>query len=166
MSATVRDRAHDAVEAAQRQMAAAIQSRIPEKMQGAVTVGAPSLSGATVSGTVAVDDVYAGIQNEGGVVNAKKVQYLTIPIGSAASAAGGATYSAPEVIANPAFGGFTGTFFAKGVLFGKTSYGVEPIFALKRSVTIPGRHYMEAALDAERGAIEERFAEVVAEMAD
>ena len=66
------------------------------------------------------------------------------------------------MISSPGIGGFRGVFFRGGILFGSDSSSVKPLFALRASVAIRGRMYMEAGLESERGAIEERFAQGLA----
>jgi len=87
----------------------------------------------------------------------KNAQNLTIPMQAVLTANGVARYSAREVISNPAIGGFTGTFFAKGMLFGKGAGGITPLFKLKKSVTIPPHQFMARALSEVEPAAQEQM---------
>ncbi|HVB79927.1 MAG TPA: hypothetical protein VNE82_08260, partial [Candidatus Binataceae bacterium] len=53
--------------------------------------------------------------------------------------------------------GYDGTFFSKGVLFGKKGDQVDPLFALKPSVTLPARPYAQPALDEVGPVFEQRL---------
>ena len=102
------------------------------------------------------DLAYARVQEEGGTIQGKP--WLAIPIEETARRFGittraGVRVRARDVKANPGQYGFESTFVAKGVIFGvpvdgKTVRGpggrwnIVPIFALKSSVTIKGKHYL------------------------
>lgn len=102
---------------------------------------------------------YGAIQEDGGTVIPKTSRFLTIPLEAMLTGVGVARGTARQVIDEPEAFGFAGTFFAKGMLFGRlggrargrqrgsSSQGsVIPLFALKTSVTIPGRHYLSTTL--------------------
>lgn len=119
-----------------------------------------------VTGELWPDDAkvaYGAIQEDGGTLIPKNAKYLTIPLEAMLTGVGVARGTARQVIESPEAFGYGGTFFAKGILFGKlgkTAKGnrrwrrggsgeqttVIPLFALKTSVTIPGRHYMATTL--------------------
>ena len=98
--------------------------------------------------------VYARIQEEGGIVKAKKGKYLTIPTRWARTKAGKARGSARD---------FTGTFFVKSksgnlILMGKPTPSAKdpkPLFVLKKKVKLPAKH---VAQTAEKDTAEERAA--------
>jgi len=77
---------------------------------------------------------YARIQHEGGTIRPKKAKFLTIPFPG-----GPADRRVPLRAAD-----FEqdDTFVAKGIIFRKLQSGIEPLFILKRSVTLPARPYM------------------------
>lgn len=105
---------------------------------------------------------YGAIQEDGGTVIPKNAKFLTIPLEAMLTGVGVARGTARQVIESPEAFGYSGTFVAKGVIFGKlgkTAKGrqrtrglggeqtsVIPLFALKSSVTIPGRHYLATTL--------------------
>ncbi len=114
---------------------------ISGSIQGIIKVGGANRIGANVE--------YARILNDGGTITPKKARYLTIPSQFAQTAAGVARFTAPQVIDNPEEFGYTGTFFRNHVLFGtkgKRTRSIVPLFFLKDSVTIRGRHFVEDAL--------------------
>lgn len=78
--------------------------------------------------------VYADIQEHGGKIEAKRAQFLAIPLEAAKTPAGVPRFSSPlrESTAPP-------MFFAKGILFAKEGNTIVPMFALKKSVEIPPR---------------------------
>ena len=71
--------------------------------------------------------------------------------------------TAAQVKANPVAFGFKATFIPKGhdVIMGVPLAAKHrtaiPLFALKPSVTIPGRHFIDATLDQNRDWIQARF---------
>lgn len=106
---------------------------------------------------------YGAIQEDGGTVIPRHAKFLTIPLEAMLTGLGVARGTARQVIESPQAFGYSGTFVAKGVIFGKlgqTAKGnqhwrrgaggaqttVIPLFALKSSVTIPGRHYLATTL--------------------
>jgi phage gpG-like protein len=110
-----------------------------------------------VAATVSTNAIYARIQDQGGTITASNVTQLTIPLNGIAPIQGEAPYSAREVIGNPSLGGVQGTFFRKGLLFGRDGRTLVPLFALKSSITLPGHFWIEAGLDLERDMIERRL---------
>lgn len=84
---------------------------------------------------------YARIQHEGGTIRPKRAKFLTIPFPG-----GPADKRVPLRAADFAH---DDTFVAKGIIFRTLSRGgrsggeqIEPLFILKRSVTLPARPYM------------------------
>ena len=74
-------------------------------------------------------------------------------------AAGVARYTARQLIESKgAVGGFTGTFFRNGVLFGSNKGQVTPCSLWKSSVTLPARPYMVPGLAETRGDAEKALA--------
>lgn len=127
--------------------------------------------GYSVTGGMYVDlnkAKYGAIQEFGGTIRPVHGRYLTIPIGDALTGNGVARFTARGLIENPQAFGFLRTFFYKHVLFGDPTKGGQmvravPLFVLKSSVTLPARHPVQNAADAERPGIEARIAEAVAE---
>lgn len=82
---------------------------------------------------------YANIHETGGVIRPKRGKYLAIPIGNMRTAAGVGKMPARDFFrANK-----SSAFIVNGIVYnavGKT--GISPSYVLKRSVTIPARHYM------------------------
>jgi phage gpG-like protein len=114
-----------------------------------------------ITGPVGTNLAYASIQEHGGTIVPKHVQFLTIPLEAAKTAAGVTRYTAREIIENPGIGGFTGTFFAKGILFGKAGSSIEPLFALKSSVTLPARPFLAPGLEQVAGQFERNLTDAL-----
>ena len=112
-------------------------------------------------GIVGTKQIYARIQNDGGTITAKSGA-LTIPMEAALTGAGVPRFSARDVLANPGVGGFERAWVARDMVLASSGRTVVTLFLLRRSVTLRGQHYMEAGLDKERGAIEQRFAQALA----
>jgi hypothetical protein len=94
--------------------------------------------------------IYGNIQEHGGTVLPKKGQFLAIPLPAMQTRNGVSRGSAGDVKANPAAYGFVGTFVRKSVIFGKMEdKSIIPLFALKKSVTLPARRYLELTLEQE-----------------
>jgi hypothetical protein len=94
---------------------------------------------------------YARVHELGGTIRPKKSRYLTIPLTAAQTKKGVARFSARDVIQNPAGFGYTGTFVHNHVIFGKKlSGGIEPLFALKDSVTIKAVGYLSRSANEKR----------------
>ena len=115
-----------------------------------------AIEGGQVIGEVWPDPskvAYGAIQEFGGTVVPKHGQYLTIPIDAMLTSNGVARGTAAQVRDNPGGFGFTGTFVAKGVIFGKEGTGkrasIIPLFALKRSVVIPAHNYLDVTFQQE-----------------
>jgi hypothetical protein len=105
-------------------------------------------SGGELTGRVGSTLEYAEIQEKGGEIRAKNVRNLTIPLEPFMTGRGVARGSAHDVIANPSSFGYDGTFFSKGVLYGRHGNATtEPLFALKPSVTLQARPYAQPAID-------------------
>jgi len=77
---------------------------------------------------------YAAIHHYGGIIKPKKKKFLTIPFPG-----GPADQRVPKRAAD-----FNDTFVAKGIIFQKRGEQIEPLFILKKSVTIPASPYMYA----------------------
>lgn len=129
-----------------RQLSGSLLKNRSGNLRNSFVPGSVSVEGASISGAVGSNLVYARIQNMGGQINPKNAQNLTIPLSAVMTASGVARYSARDIISNPGAAGFTATFFRKGILFGKRGNEIVPLFSLKKSVTLRGRHYIEAAL--------------------
>lgn len=89
---------------------------------------------------------YGDIHEDGGTIVPRHAQFLTIPLAAMLTGNGVARGTAQQVRQSPQAFGFTGTFVAKGVIFGKTGQQIIPLFALKSSVVIPARHYLATTL--------------------
>jgi len=113
----------------------------------------------SVTGGVATGgQIYARINELGGVIRPQNAQFLTVPLAAVLTANGVARFSAREIIESPGQGGYIGTFFRNNVLFGKRGGAdIEPLFALKSSVTITGKHYMQQGLESLHGEIQDRL---------
>lgn len=99
-------------------------------------------------GVVYSTSEYARIQEYGGTGLPKKSQFLTIPLGAARTGAGVTRGGARS---------FPNTFFAKSkagnlLMFQRQGKKVVPLFALKKSVSIPARLGMGAAWLADADA--------------
>jgi phage gpG-like protein len=84
---------------------------------------------------------YAEIHETGGVIRPKKGKYLTIPFPYNQTPAGVTKMSARRMFQQYP----DTTFIAKGIIFRKlrkSDKSIQPMFWLKKSVTIPARRYM------------------------
>ncbi len=142
------------VAAAQLKVAAAMKRNIKQSFRQRTgdfsrsIVSEPLLdSGNEISGRTGSNLEYAEIQEKGGTIHAKNVRNLTIPLDAFMTGQGVARGTARDVIADPQAYGYDGTFFSKGVLFGKQGEEAEPLFALKPSVTLPARPWAQPAAD-------------------
>ncbi len=101
----------------------------------------------------------------GGVIRPKHAKRLAIPVGRALTPAGVAKVSARTFMDNPASLGFTGAYIAKfpgsAVIMGVRGKGkrqtIEPVFALKSSVTIKPHSYLGSTLRDKRTEITARI---------
>ena len=120
-------------------------------LRNSINVGPIQESASEIRGPVGTNALYAAIQNYGGTITPKSAQYLTIPLDAAKTPSGVARFSARQIIANPGEGGYKSTFFRNQVLFGVQQGGtIEALFALKSSITIPARPFMEPGLESVR----------------
>jgi hypothetical protein len=120
-----------------------------------------------IEGSVYVDPAqvaYGAIQEEGGTVVPKTAQFLAIPLEAMQTGNGVARGTARQVISEPGAFGFSGTFVAKGVIFGKEGGDIIPLFALKSEVTLPGRHYLSETLTQEAAWIEDYADQTLGEL--
>ena len=115
-----------------------------------------------VSGPVGSNTIYARIQDQGGTIVPKNGSFLTVQLDAALTGAKVLRFSARQIIESPGAGGYDGTFFAKGVLFGKSGVTITPLFALKTSVTIPAHHYLDGALTAIKPQYEDALRKAIA----
>lgn len=109
--------------------------------------------------------IYGRIQELGGEIRPTHGSALAIPLAAALTGNGVPRFSAAEVKADPSGFGFSSTFIAKGVIFGvvagarkaatrgSAAGDLVPLFALKPSVVLPARSYMQATLDEQRDQI-------------
>lgn len=95
---------------------------------------------------------YAAIHHYGGVIKPKKKKFLTIPFPG-----GPADTKVPKRASD-----FEDTFVAKGIIFRKLGKGIQPLFILKKSVTIPARPYMYLE-DADVEYLNDSIAEFITE---
>lgn len=89
----------------------------------------------SVTMTFVNETKYARIQEEGGTITPKRSKFLAIPLDAAKTAAGVARISPRDLPDRQ-------TFVAKGIIFFKSSKNdpkPTPMFALKKSVTLPPR---------------------------
>lgn len=109
---------------------------------------------------------YGAIQEEGGTVVPKNGQFLAIPLDAMLTGNGVARGTAGQVRDNPGGFGFTGTFVHDGIVFGKQGNrgSIIPLFALKRSVTIPATHYLSTTLVQETTWMAARLEKLTGEM--
>jgi phage gpG-like protein len=115
---------------------------------------------------------YARIHEHGGTIRPKRSQFLAIPLDAARTAKGVARFSARQLFENPQSAGYLDAFIHNGVIFGvkqrvrgrgknKESVqglgSIEPLFALKRQVTMPARPYLRPAIEDRRAWILEQL---------
>lgn len=117
--------------------------RLAASIGSRVTVSADGLMGVVGSGVRQGNRVrYAGIQETGGTVTPKNVQYLTIPLQAALTAAGVLRRGARE---------WPDTFVKESkagnkIIFQKRNKTIVPLFVLKQRVNIPASRYMSVTL--------------------
>ena len=140
-------------------------------LRRALKMQPPQVTTDGIEGSVYVDPAqvpYGGIQEEGGTVIPKTAQFLAIPLEAMQTGNGVARGTAAQVRDEPGAFGFTGTFIAKGVIFGKAGTGkgasIIPLFALKSSVILPGRHFMAETLTQEEAWIEDYAEQTLGEL--
>lgn len=99
------------------------------------------------------DVPYARLHHEGGIVKARRAQYLAIPLTPKA-----ALYNARDYPGE--------TFIKKGIIFEKDGDRIVPVYVLKKQVIMPARPYMylddgdrKALADAVAGEIKRRWKE-------
>lgn len=111
---------------------------------------------------------YAAIQEEGGTVRPVRSENLAIPLDAARTARGVARMSAREFIANPQALGFDGTFVnpMKTAIMGVKGETIQPVFALKKEVRIPARHYIRDTVFERRTWILEELGAAAADGAN
>lgn len=134
------------------------------QLRNSIALGDVRDTGDSISAAVGSNLVYARIQDQGGTIHPKTAKFLTIPLEAVLTASGVARYSARDIIENPKVGGFDGTFFRNGMLFGTAGHEITPLFVLKASVTIPAHHYMAAALAGIQPEAERKLRNVLQEM--
>jgi hypothetical protein len=112
-----------------------------------------------ISARVGSNEAYARIQEEGGTIKPREAQFLAIPLSAMLTGRGVARARARRVVADPGRFGYASTFFAHQLLFGRDSEGgIKPLFALRRQVTLTGRHYFDHAYKDSASALQERLA--------
>lgn len=99
----------------------------------------------TIEGTIGSDLVYAGVQEFGGTIRAKRVKYLTIPLKAALDAHG--------IPLKRSARDWENTFVARSkagnlIIFQKNGASITPLYVLKTSVYIPPRLGLRATLSA------------------
>ena len=89
---------------------------------------------------------YANIHEPGGHITPKSSKYLAIPIGKALTASGVARFKPRQIEQryddSAVFKSKSGALIIWGIMRGKRKTRVDPLFVLKKSVTIPARYYM------------------------
>lgn len=106
--------------------------------------------------------VYMRVQELGATIVPTHSQYLTIPLAAVLTGNGVARFSARDVISDPGAYGYVGTFFHNQVLFGKLQGGgIEPLFALKKSVTIKPVGYLHSTFDEQVEHVVDAFAQSI-----
>jgi len=78
---------------------------------------------------------YWRIHEFGGTIFPRRAEALTVPFPGVTGWAGD----------------YENTFVAKGVIFEKGESGIRPLFALRRSVTIPERSYLRTSIEETQG---------------
>lgn len=91
---------------------------------------------------------YAEIHEDGGTITPKRVKYLTIPLAAALTASGAPRKASARDWANTFVGKSKGGALIIFQKVGKKS--IIPLYVLKRSVTIPARHYMSETLESSK----------------
>jgi hypothetical protein len=111
---------------------------------------------------------YGRIHEFGGVITPKRAQNLTIPIGEALTTNGVARFTARELISSPEALGFTGSFVARHIMFGRRGGGdtglpatAVPLFVLKKQVVMPARAPLSTTLANNEGTIAAALSQLV-----
>lgn len=91
---------------------------------------------------------------EGATIKPKRAKMLAIPIGRAANKHGVAKFTARQLKENPGAFGFASTWVRNDVVLGETFGGkVEPLFALRKSITFPRRGIVKNFRKSNEGRI-------------
>jgi hypothetical protein len=101
---------------------------------------------------------YGPIQEYGGIIRAKNVTFLTIPLDEALTASGVARFSARDAEA----AGYR-TFVRNHIIYGVKDGVLYPLFLLVPSVTIPATHFAGRILAPNRTMIERELKQAVDE---
>jgi phage gpG-like protein len=104
------------------------------------TVGSGTLTGGRMK--------YASIHEHGGVIRPKNGRFIAIPLQAARTPAG---------VARGTPRSYQNTFIAKRVIWQRIGKNIIPLFALKRSVTIPATHYMSRTMESNKEPIIKTF---------
>lgn len=120
------------------------------KLRDSIVAAAESGTG-EARGTISTAVPYARIQEFGGEITAHRASNLTIPLAAALDAEGLARFTAKQLIATPALGGFKSTLVRKQILFGVgIGRTITPLFKLQHSVQLPARSFFGSALAEKR----------------
>ncbi len=147
--------------AVQRRLRGEVLHRRSGTLISSITIEPIEETSEGMTGAVGTNEEYAQIQERGGTISAKRVRNLTIPLAAMLTPRGVARASARDVISQPASFGLTGTFFRKGLLFGKRKDSVVPLFALRPSVNLPPRPYMQPSLEEIEPVFESRLTDAL-----
>lgn len=129
--------------------------RLIQAIVDSVIVGGSTID--TIEGTIGADLPYAGIQEMGGIIRAKRVKYLTIPLKAALDNRG--------IPLKKSARDWENTFVARSkagnlIIFQRNGAAITPLYVLKTSVKIPPRlglretlstglpYFVEKAMDA------------------
>ena len=104
-------------------------------------------------GIIGSDVIYARIQELGGEIKPVHAQYLAVPL-EAAKTPTGRVRGGPRTFAN--------TFIIRSrsgslLIMQRHGGGIRPLFALTKSITVRGKHYMERALQSNRPRLRALF---------
>ncbi len=117
-------------------------------------------------GTVGTKVIYGRTHEFGGTIRPRRGRFLTVPLPAALTPAGVGRFTARELINNPEQAGFTGTWIAKSIIFGRRGRTQRsrpvPLFVLKRSIKLPARPFLLTSLIGARQEIEAIFGEELA----
>ena len=129
--------------------------RLRASIGSRVDMNEEGLTGVIGSGVRTGERVrYADIHEEGGVITARRVKYLTIPTEYALTKAG--------VTKRISARDFENTFVRQGIIWQKQGKRkIVPLFILKKSVVIPARRYMSRTLERDKSAIIKTMIEAI-----
>lgn len=156
---------NDLVNAIKKNLSGTVLHARTGNLRNSFVAGPIMVSESGVEGSVGSNSEYAAIHEHGGEITPKNGTMLTIPLSAALTPSGVARFSARTLMTNPA--PYRKTFIKHDIIFGVRARGdIEPLFALRTSVTLSARPYVEPAVAAVRDKVVGRMRKAAREAAN